>query len=761
MWKVYASSYHKQNRSMGASVKVSAFIAALFLAFLCGLFYDFWQDDIARVIKQEGAWHGRIRGGIDVADLCMIQESAHVETVTVNDELSGEDGVVVDITFDPVRAVREDLPSMAEALGLQQEAVSYHYQLLSLYFVRIPGDAYPRLVMPFYLAIIAAVCFSMILVIYNAFAFTMNARVHQLGILASVGATPMQIRVSLLEEAFRMTFWPILSGILSGVLVCRGVFGAMIKMAGQIVGGRSTAFRYPPSILVFTFAMSVFTVLMAAWIPAKRMSRMTPLEAIRGKEEAALVTRKRSPILSFLFGIEGELAGNFLKAQKKAFRTTTLSLSLSFLGFMLVQCFFTLSDISTEETYFARYQDAWDICVTMPDTGIGQVQDNDVAALRELSGVEDVAVYQKAETVCQMPKTRLSEELQALGGMEALTEGKTTPAEGLLAVKSPVVILDEESFSRYYEQIVMGKKGVSYDEQEPAVHEDMEGIIVINRVWDSLHSSFRNRSYIPFVQEERYIPILCEGAQKQETIEVPVLAYGEQPPVLREEYADYGLVLIMPQSYWEQMSASHPFVSWADEREADADLAGQDTYIRILLDDRQSLDRMTQLEQKMRRILGKTYTIESENRLLEKVRNDEMIRGYKTVLGGFCVLLAVIGVANVFSNTLGFLRLRKREVARYLSVGLTPGGVGKVFALEAMVIAVRPVLITVPLVAVLTGMMIKASYLEPIIFIKRAPVGEILFFVAVIFGAVAFAYYLGGKKVLGSNISEALREDAV
>ena len=160
-------------------------------------------------------------------------------------------------------------------------------------------------------------------------------------------------------------------------------------------------------------------------------------------------------------------------------------------------------------------------------------------------------------------------------------------------------------------------------------------------------------------------------------------------------------------------------------------------------------------------MLGASYSIESENRLAQKTRNDEMIAGYKFVLGGFCVLLAIIGIANVFSNTLGFLRLRKREVVRYLSVGVTPCGVGKIFALEALVTAGRPVLITLPLVTVLLGMMIKASYLNPMVFIKRAPIGQILLFVVLIFGFVALAYYLGGKKVLRNNISEVLRDDVV
>ena len=87
---------------------------------------------------------------------------------------------------------------------------------------------------------------------------------------------------------------------------------------------------------------------------------MTPLEAIRNTGELCLKKKRQSRILTLLFGLEGELAGNALKARKKALRTSTLSLTLSFLGFTLILCFFTLSGISTRSTYFERYQDVWE-----------------------------------------------------------------------------------------------------------------------------------------------------------------------------------------------------------------------------------------------------------------------------------------------------------------------------------------------------------------------------------------------------------------
>ncbi len=123
------------------------------------------------------------------------------------------------------------------------------------------------------------------------------------------------------------------------------------------------------------------------------------------------------------------------------------------------------------------------------------------------------------------------------------------------------------------------------------------------------------------------------------------------------------------------------------------------------------------------------------------------------------MLLAFIGIANIFSNTLGFVRQRKREFARYISIGMTPQGMRKMFCIEALVIAGRPVLITLPITAVLVGLMINASHLDLMEFWAAAPIVPIALFIAALFCFVALAYYLGGRQILKCDLVEALRSD--
>ena len=67
-----------------------------------------------------------------------------------------------------------------------------------------------------------------------------------------------------------------------------------------------------------------------------------------------------------------------------------------------------------------------------------------------------------------------------------------------------------------------------------------------------------------------------------------------------------------------------------------------------------------------------------------------------------------------------------------MSIGMTPEGMRKMFWIEALVIAGRPVLITLPITVVFVWLMITASYLNPMEFLAVAPIVPILLFIVVL-----------------------------
>ena len=735
MWKDYSAGYIKNNRASSISVMIAAFISALLLSLLCSLFYNLWVYEIERIKVEEGDWQGRIIGEINVEDLDLIQNYANVEKAVINEELSGEQGIVADIYFKKPGSILTDMPRIAEIIGASADAVTYHYALLNMYLIRDANDSALRWIFPFSLMITVIACFSLILVIHNAFAVTMNARIHQFGILSSIGATPRQIRTCLLQEAFVLCAVPIVAGNLFGILICMGIMQGMNVLLADMARRLVLPFGYHPLILLFSLLVTIITIWISAWIPAGKMSKMTPLEAIKNTGELQLKRKKNSRILSLIFGVEGELAGNALKAQRKAMRTALLSLILSFLAFSFMMCFFTVAIISQRETYFERYQDAWDIMVTVKNTEIDAFDRADV--LQGLTGIRNGVVYQKAVAKRILTEAELSEELRAEGGFENALPEYVSPASNGWLVNVPIIILDDESFLEYCEQI--------------GVDPRLDGAVIRNQIRDATDPNFRNRRILSYLTESGKITVIRGYGQEDITAEIPAIGYTQEAPNLREEYGTldlYELVHFIPVSVWKEIKAR---------------IGGgeADTYIRILAKDEVTLAELNEIEEDALQLLDGAYEIEIENRIQEKFNNDNMFRGMKAILSLFCVLLAIIGIGNVFSNTLGFVRQRKREFARYLSVGMTPRGMKKIFCVEALVIVGYPILITLPVTVAAVSVFIKASYLEPMTVIREIPFIPILVFILAIFGFVGLAYYLGAKKILGSNLIDSLRDDTV
>lgn len=728
MWKDYSKSYIKNNRASSISIMAAALVATMFLSLLCSIAYNFWKYDVEQIILEEGDWQGRIVcEALSSYDLSMVCQFANVEKAVINEELSQKGKILADVYCKNARTIYRDMPLIAAQLGLNEDSIQYNALLLSRYFIHDPEDAAPPMLLALYVVILIIVAVSLILIIRGSFELSMNARIHQFGIFSSIGATPRQIRTCLLQEAMVLSILPMLIGSMSGILISYGLIKAVNFFASDVSGRHEAVFQYHLSIFAVTVFISFLTVIFSAWIPARKLSRMTPLEAIRNTSGLLLKKKKHSRFLSCIFGMKGELAGNALKAQKKHLRISTVSLLLSFLGFSIMLCFTTLTDISTRYTYFERYQDVWDIMITLRDTEIWDFGLTD--ELQDISGIQDATVYQKAQAMTFLPEGLQSDELSSLGGFESVSG--TPNDNGQFQVTVPIVVLDDTSFLNFCSQI--------------GITPSLDGAIVLNQIWDSINSNFRYKEYVPFVREDNHQTALYKN---DKIVEIPILCYTQTAPTLREEYDNNTLVHFVPLTIWNK--------TLGEVCEAESD-----SYIRILSNKTANLADLNDLEQEIVRLVSEQYEIESENRMQERLSNDSLIQGMVMILGAFCVLLAFIGIANIFSNTLGFLRQRKREFAQYMSIGLTPQEMRKMFCIEAFVIAGKPLLITLPLTILFVQFAVTASYLDPMVFWSEAPILPVLIFAAAIVLFVALAYYIGGKRLMQCDLNETLRNDAL
>ncbi len=791
MWRDYSSGLLKNNHTSVLSVRVSAFISALLLSLLCGLFYNMWKYEVERIEREEGGWHSRLIGEISDKDLEAIKNFGNVKDAVRNE--SGKAGISrdigdaealtvnegeensADLYFYDLRNVFSDTPQIAKLVGISPEKAVYNYPLLAMYLIRDSRDTAPRLVFPMFIIIMAMASMSLVVIIHNAFAVSMNARVHQFGIFSSIGATPRQIRTCLLQEAAALCAVPVIAGNLLGIAGAMGLLHMTnVLLAGGAAGRHKAVFGVHPLVLAGALGVTVVTIWISAWLPARKLSRLTPLEAIRSTDELQLKRRKNSPILARLFGVEGELAGNALKAQKKALRTASFSLALAFMAYTMMQCFFSLSGISTRETYFERYQNVWDIMVTVKDAGADIFEET--KAVRKLAGVKDAAAYQKASAKRIITEEEMSEDMKAFGGFSHASGEFVTKVDSGWLVNAPILVMDDDSFLDYCKQIGITPR--------------LDGAVIRNQIRDVTNPDFRHPDFMPYLKqddlekesadalqesekeesvsdlgmlekeesvsdlqqsEKAAVSILRQSGNEQVTAEIPVLSYAEEVPALREEYAAldyYELVHFIPVSLWEEIKGQ---------------IGGgeSDAYIRVLGKENAALEELNALQDQIEQLLSRKYTVECENRIQEYETNRIQIRGMMTFFGALCVLLALIGIGNIFSNTLGFVRQRKREFARYMSIGLTPEELRKMFCIEALAIAGRPILITLPPAVLAAGYMLKLSYVDAGEFLAEAPLMPITAFMLAILGAVGLAYFLAWRNVRRISLAEVLRDDTM
>lgn len=737
MWKEFSRSYLARNPAAGRTVAAAALAAAFFLSLVIGLFYNLWVYEVARIIREEGGWQARVTvpadGPAPEELLKALTDFANVESAALADP-TPEGEAVIELTFRRRGRIYADLALIRQALDLPEEAVQAHELLLSRYLVSDPQDPDPPLLLPFLLAVVGAVTLALVLLIRNAFAITMQSRLHQFGILSSVGATPRQLRVCLLQEAAVLALIPLAAGTALGLAGCAGVLAAVNAAAADLAGRQDAVFRLHPLVVAGALGAALVTVLVSAWLPAFRLSRMPPLQALQDgtAPQADRVRRRRGGgLLGLVFGVRGELAGCALRQSRRALRVANLSLLLSFLGFTAMLCFFTLSGISTRYTYFERYQDAWDVMARLPDASTEDFAR--LEPLQTLPGVRSATVYTWADAACRLDVDDQSDALLTLGGLGAVAGDAAAPLEEGWLVNAPILVMDDASFLAYCE--------------EAGLAPSLDGAILLNRVWDSLHSNFRDRLYLPFVRGD-LTALPLTGPDGAVLGELPLLGCTDTPPALREEYDQYALVQFWPLSLWQSLD-------WAPAAEPGLT-------VRLLGPEGITAAGCEALQAAAAEQLDRTglaYTI--ENRIAEQAANDRMIAGAQAILGAFCLLLAAIGLANVFLNTLGFVGQRRREFARYLALGMTPGELRSLFWIEAAVIAGRPLVITLLLTGGMVAFMLRASYLDPAVFLAEAPVGPVALFAGLIAGAVALAYALGARRVLAGDLTLLLKDDSL
>ncbi|MDD4170150.1 MAG: ABC transporter permease, partial [Desulfotomaculaceae bacterium] len=532
-------------------------------------------------------------------------------------ELAPADTVNISVTWNKVnKQANEHANALAENIGFS--GVSYNQELLRFY--GIMGD---NLLLTLY-SLAAVVIFLIIIgsvaLIYNSFAISISERGRHLGMLASAGATKKQKRNSVLFEGFIVGIIGIPLGILFGTLGMglTFIFVQPLIQNSLNLGVQLTLVTSVATILAAVL-LSILTIFISAYIPAKRASKISPIEAIRQTKDVKLTARnvKTSKLTRLIFGFEAELGLKNLKRNNRRYKITVFSLVLSIVLFLSVSSLSLLSQKSAELVLSSA---PYDVSVFVTSSATAQEKKDFYNAIAKMDDVDQAVIQQTMEAVTTVDSGLIPSELKEV--RQPNNQGQNTEANILINS------IDDEALNRYAKETGTDVARLK-DTRNPC------GILFNTVSLKTADNKYTRMNSFSIGAGEKMSFMLKAYGSYDYNMELEVAAIADKTPIGETTLTDTRAMLIVSEEVYAGMQASLPEGS-------------DDTNVRVLIksSDPASLVENIKEYQKHTSIANlHIYDVAASNK-----KNEQFNTLISVFFYGFVALIAAICVANIFNT---------------------------------------------------------------------------------------------------------------
>lgn len=556
--------------------------------------------------------------------------------------------------------------------------------------------------------------------IYNAFAISVSERSRHLGMLSSVGATKRQKRNSVFFEGFVIGIVSIPLGIISGIggiAITFYFINPLFQRLSEFSEGLTVVVT--PISIVVAVAVSILTIFISTYIPARRASKVSAIDAIRQSEDVKLSRKKMktSKFIRKVFGIEAEFGLKNLKRNKRRYIATIFSLVISIVLFLSVSFFGDQLRVSSNAATSGLN---YDIKINQAMNAGESFDRSLVDSVNSLEEITDLSEFVFAYVEAELTEDQLGELLG------------TSSEGGKHSIFIELNVLDDEDLQSYAEEV-----DVSYNTLIDL--DNLSGIVI-------------NRTDSPGDKMGEVAPVDMSSG---ESLDLQVSGFDWD----REEDRDLGELEI---------------TALTDIRPLGVDLNSGLLQIVVSkkvfaeLNQANKIDKTAQLvltssdplatHGKLEKILDTRMYIDNPS----KIRQEEegVILLVSVFTYGFIALITAISVANIFNTISTSISLRKREFGMLKSVGMTPKGFNRMINYESLFYGIKSLLYGLP-ISIGIMYLIYKSMSEAFEYPFEFPWGSIIGVIVGVFIIVGSAMLYASAKVKKENIIDALKQENI
>lgn len=500
--------------------------------------------------------------------------------------------------------------------------------------------------------ITSAVCIS------NSFAISINQKTKQYGMLASIGATPRQIRKNVFFEAAFMGVIGIVAGIGGGLSASYILVVLSNKM---LIDTFEMSIVYAPSLLgvLLSIVLAIVTIVLSALVPAIRASRMSPIMAINHSEDIKIKSKslKTPKLIGKVWGEGGVLAYKNMKRNKRKYRVITISIALSVSTFIALYGFMSLLTESVN-----RYaNDKIDLRVYMSSYKSMSVDEADkkvsdiVNRINNETNITDFT-FARGFYASLKDEPKYSSDYKEVNKYEAgLAENN--------GYYISIISLGNEEYGKYIKKL-----GISKETAQSG------GILVDNTYqyinngndikYFNIYDGYKAGDVLTYrIDTSNSSKSLDNSKSSDDTTlyDIRIVALSNERPFGYDNaYTSYGYLIV-----------SDDYMNRIDTKNTDS------TLLNINCDDPDKAQDILVNEFN----IGQNYIF---NAAQERRNDEKLILTMKIFLYGFIAIVSLIGITNIFNTVTTGMELRGKEFAMLQSIGMTKKEFDKMIRLESV-----------------------------------------------------------------------------
>lgn len=677
-------------------------------------------------LTNEGTYTYKIVGIVERSNFESYSASGYTAfTVDVN---SDKGNVNLYVMFNKNKKIIKQSEELAKELNYNGD-INYNSTLLALYGESTYGNVMSSMggMMIIMLSLVSIGC---IIVIYNSFAISVMERKKEFGLLSSIGATKKQLSHTVFFEAVVVGVIGIILGILGAyigigcvILIINNLISDMLEYKLHLVTN--------PLFIIIPVIFMIIVIGVSAFIPSRRASKVSPIEAIRQNDDIKINKKKirTSKLVLKLFGIEGEIALKNIKRNKKKYRVTIVSLFISIVLFISFSSYMnytlnTASSVMGEVPY--DYQISY----------FGDDPNNDKEALDKIneivksSDVKEYVSYSVSNLSIIGNYTYSDEYLDFY--KSAYGENGIKALNNLKYQYISIYILDDNSYNKYKKLIGL----------------DKDSVILLNK--------FKGVSYGNNKRVNYNIPVINNG-----NINIKICNFDDNDEdVDTTKYCNKNIdnIFVTNKSFdlIEEFSYMTDFKLIVNKKLYDSisDSSTHYTQFNIISDNTNNIDKLT-------KDLDKYSNVNYTNIKEAMKQANNLILAVKILMYGFISLVTLIGVTSVFNTISTSMALRKREFAVLRSIGLTNRGFNKILFFESLFFGMKSLIFAIP---VSIGITVLIHYaLADMVSISTIiiPWKYIIISIVSVFVIVLLTMIYSTSKIKKHNIIEQIREENI